>query len=147
MVKDTINLSRRRGQVVEDRIVCEQGNNRSNEEFGRGYVRPQGAHSVDMGTVARKPDFLVRLTVLGQAVLALGWGKMDRVLTAVSKTSASVTSTLPPGRATWPGCARRDLSRVVRRTRNSPALSNKSTSTAASLPEGYPDLRRLFMHT
>ena len=39
---------------------------------------------MDMGTVARKPDFLVRLTVLGQAVLASGWGKMDRALTAVS---------------------------------------------------------------
>lgn len=46
-----------------------------------------------------------------------------RTLTAVSYTSASVPSTLPPGRATWPGWARRDLSRVVSRTRSSPAFS------------------------
>lgn len=89
-----------------------------------------------MGVMARKTDFLVRLTVLGQAALASGWYTVKRMLTAVSNTSASVTSTFPPGSATWPGCARRDLSRVVRRTRSSPALSNKSTSTAASLPEG-----------
>jgi hypothetical protein len=61
---------------------------------------------------------------------------MDGGLTAVSITSPSSLSTLPPGKAVCPGCERSSFDRVVNRTWILPARSYNKTSTAASLEDG-----------
>ena len=66
----------------------------------------------------------------------MGMVVIDTGLTAVSITSPSSLSTLPPGKAVCPGCERSSFDRVVNSTRILPARSYNRMSTAASFEEG-----------
>jgi hypothetical protein len=139
VVKYMRHFARRGAQAVQDRHVVQERDYGRDDYLVLRDEQVERADRVDMWGVQWECDFLIRLPELmreGAMLEHTDTQERTEGLTAVSITSPSSLSTLPPGKAVCPGCERSSFDRVVNRTWILPARSYNKMSTAASLEDG-----------
>ena len=133
VIKDQIHFALAGNEGIKDRMLYEQRDGRSDNEFPRRDERRKCGDCSEMRRFGVKGDLLESFSVLNIQAISRKSTTRGAGHTAVATSDSSASSYFPPGKAVWPGCERRFFDRVVSNTLNNPSLSNNRIKTAARL--------------